>query len=129
MALKTAQPKPVRGSWVSSNRERSAVPVPGMGRRLWRLPLTGADELQELVVPGLPGINNDHVLAPDGRTLLASATIAHLSAPLDGSPTARLTPDREIGVAALPARRQSGRHDAGLHRAVVRHRPLPRADG
>ena len=39
---------------------------------LWELPATGG-EPQQIATDGLPPVNNDHVLSPDGHTIYASA--------------------------------------------------------
>ena len=39
---------------------------------LWTLPLDGSAPPQPIRAPGLPDVNNDHVLAPDGATVFAS---------------------------------------------------------
>jgi Tol biopolymer transport system component len=46
---------------------------------LWRAPASGG-ELELLDVPGIPGVNNDHVLSPDGRTIYVSGFDGHLYA-------------------------------------------------
>jgi Tol biopolymer transport system component len=46
---------------------------------LQRVPATGGD-LESLEVPGLPLLNNDHVLSPDGRTAYVSGFDGHLHA-------------------------------------------------
>src|SRR5206468_1408562 len=51
---------------------------------LWRLPVDGHD-LAEIPMPGVPEINNDHVLTPDGLTFVTSDASAD-----DG---AEFTPD------------------------------------
>jgi Tol biopolymer transport system component len=65
---------------------------------LWFLPADGSGPPVDLEVPGLPPVNNDHVLAPDGAAILASADDFRLwEVPLEGPATAgaprRLTPD------------------------------------
>ncbi|GGC85467.1 hypothetical protein GCM10011512_10400 [Tersicoccus solisilvae] len=60
--------------------------------RLWRLPVDGTGELTEVPAAGLPPVNNDHVLAPDGPTVYASAEDGHLYAlPRHGGPARRIT--------------------------------------
>ncbi|TDD21766.1 biopolymer transporter Tol [Kribbella turkmenica] len=63
--------------------------------RLWRL---HDDELHEIDLGGVPPINNDHVLSPDGTTIYVSADDGHLYAvPLgDGTPR-RVSNDRGPG--------------------------------
>lgn len=65
---------------------------------LWFLPADGTAPPAVLDVPGLPPVNNDHVLAPDGAAILASANDFHIwEVPLTGTATAgtprRLTPE------------------------------------
>jgi Tol biopolymer transport system component len=54
-----------------------------------------ADRLEEIGLGGVPAINNDHVISPDGRTVYVSAADGHLYAvPIDGGPGRRVTNDR-----------------------------------
>jgi len=46
---------------------------------LWELPATGG-EPQQIATDGLPPVNNDHVLSPDGQTIYASANDWHIYA-------------------------------------------------
>ncbi|WP_328998383.1 biopolymer transporter Tol [Kribbella sp. NBC_00709] len=56
------------------------------------------DELQEIELGGVPDINNDHVVSPDGRTVYVSADDGHLYAvPIEGGPGRRVTNDRGPG--------------------------------
>lgn len=65
--------------------------------RLWRLPASGG-HLREIPMPGVPEINNDHVLSPDGRTAVVSAKDGHLYAvPLAGGAPRRITRDHPAG--------------------------------
>jgi Tol biopolymer transport system component len=67
--------------------------VNGNGR-LFRV----ADELEEIELGGVPNINNDHVVSPDGRTVYVSADDGHLYAvPIEGGPGRRVTNDRGAG--------------------------------
>ncbi|MEH0108262.1 hypothetical protein V6N00_00820 [Tersicoccus sp. MR15.9] len=60
--------------------------------RLWRLRLDGAGGLTPIEAPGLPPVNNDHALAPDGPTIYASAEDGHLYALHRlGGPARRIT--------------------------------------
>lgn len=62
---------------------------------LWSLAL---DEpaLTHIPLEGVPALNNDHVLAPDGERIFLSAYDGHIyEAPIDGGPARRITPDRE----------------------------------
>lgn len=67
--------------------------VNGNGR-LFRV----ADELEEIALGGVPNINNDHVVSPDGQTVYVSADDGHLYAvPIEGGPGRRVTNDRGAG--------------------------------
>ncbi|MBT2501724.1 PD40 domain-containing protein [Curtobacterium sp. ISL-83] len=60
---------------------------------LWTLPVDGGDPI---VVPtsGLPAVNNDHVLSPDGATVYASANDFHIwSVALAAGEPHRITPE------------------------------------
>ncbi|TFD25682.1 PD40 domain-containing protein [Cryobacterium sp. TMS1-13-1] len=61
---------------------------------LWRLlPVPGARPVR-LEIQGIPELNNDHVLAPDGETIYLSANDRHIySAPLAGGTATRITPN------------------------------------
>ena len=48
--------------------------------RLFQIPANGGTELTEIPLGGIPPINNDHVLSPDGRTVYVSADDGHLYA-------------------------------------------------
>ena len=55
-------------------------------------------ELQEIELGGVPAINNDHVVSPDGTTVYVSADDGHLYAvPLSGGPGRQVTNDRGPG--------------------------------
>ncbi len=73
-------------------RDGEALVLNGDGH-LWRLdPASG--ELGGIPLPGLPPLNNDHVLHPDGTTVLMSAEDGHIyRAPLAGGVGVRLTDD------------------------------------
>ncbi|HEY0246994.1 MAG TPA: biopolymer transporter Tol [Gryllotalpicola sp.] len=73
------------------------------GGRLFRVPAPGAGDgpaagdavLTEIDLGGIPEINNDHVVAPDGSAVYVSAEDGHLYAvPLDGSGPRRVSHDR-----------------------------------
>ncbi|MFI5693262.1 TolB family protein [Kribbella sp. NPDC051586] len=67
--------------------------VNGNGR-LFRV----SDGLEEIELGGVPDINNDHVVSPDGRTLYVSADDGHLYAvPIEGGTGRRVTNDRGPG--------------------------------
>ena len=70
----------------------SALILNGNGR-LWRLDLNSA-ELVPIKIDGVPALNNDHVLAPDGETIYVSANDWHIyRAPLTGGTAERVTND------------------------------------
>lgn len=61
---------------------------------LWRMPADGSQPPAVILHDGLPELNNDHVLAPDGATIFVSANDGHLYAtPLAGGTTRRVTRD------------------------------------
>ncbi|MDH2444809.1 biopolymer transporter Tol [Amnibacterium sp. CER49] len=60
---------------------------------LWRLDLASG-ALERVPFEGLPPINNDHVLAPDGRTVFLSADDFHIyRGSIAGGAVARVTPE------------------------------------
>jgi Tol biopolymer transport system component len=64
---------------------------------LFRLPVNGG-ELEEIPLGGVPEINNDHVVSPDGTTVYVSAEDGHLYAvPLAGGEPRRVSNDRGEG--------------------------------
>jgi len=68
--------------------------VNGHGR-LFRVRPAPGSEPEEVPLGGVPPINNDHVLSPDGRTAFVSADDGHLWAvPLEGGAPRRITNDR-----------------------------------
>lgn len=59
--------------------------------KLWRLDAATA-ELTQIPLTGIPDLNNDHVLAPDGETIFLSANDGHIyRAPLTGGDATRIT--------------------------------------
>lgn len=61
---------------------------------LFRIPVDGG-ELEQLDLGGVPPINNDHVLSPDGNSVYVSAHDGHLYAvPLAGGSARRVSNDR-----------------------------------
>lgn len=61
--------------------------------KLWRLDASTA-ELAGIPLTGIPDLNNDHVLAPDGETVFLSAVDGHIyRAPLAGGQAERVTPE------------------------------------
>jgi TolB protein len=73
--------------------------------RLWRAAAEGAAELEPINVPGIPDLNNDHVLAPDGEHIYLSANDGHIyQAPLGGGACGSHHEHGPPGTDALPAR-------------------------
>ena len=65
--------------------------------RLFSVPVAGG-EPREIELGGVPDINNDHVVSPDGRTVYVSAEDGHLYAvPIEGGAGRRVTNDRGPG--------------------------------
>jgi Tol biopolymer transport system component len=63
--------------------------------RLFRTPADGSGALKEIDLAGVPEINNDHVVSPDGATVYVSAEDGHLYAvPFAGGSHRRVTDDR-----------------------------------
>ena len=61
---------------------------------LWLLPADGSGAPTQVRAEGLPDVNNDHVLSPDGQTIYASANDWHIwTVPLSGGRATRVTPD------------------------------------
>jgi Tol biopolymer transport system component len=61
---------------------------------LWRLAPERGAVPQQIPIQGVPDLNNDHVLAPDGATVFVSANDWHIyEARLDGGDARRITPD------------------------------------
>jgi len=59
--------------------------------RLWHIGL-GDGELRHVELSGIPAINNDHVVHPDGATIYLSGDDGHLyRAPIDGGSATRVT--------------------------------------
>lgn len=70
----------------------SALILNGAGK-LWRLEL-GSGSLGQVPVTGVPDLNNDHVLGPDGTGIYVSANDGHIyRAPLGGGAAERVTAD------------------------------------
>src|SRR5215207_8130348 len=66
--------------------------------RLFRLPVARGTNLEEIDLGGIPAINNDHLLSPDGLTVYLSADDGHLYAvPLAGGAPRRVSNDRGPG--------------------------------
>lgn len=63
------------------------------GGKLWRLDV-GGGSLVPVPLDGIPDLNNDHVLAPDGKGIFLSANDGHIyGAALDGGQAERITED------------------------------------
>jgi Tol biopolymer transport system component len=61
---------------------------------LWTMPADGSADPTAVDIPGVPPLNNDHVLDPDGDAVHVSANDFHIwSAPLAGGAATRVTPD------------------------------------
>ncbi len=59
---------------------------------LWALPADGTAAPEQIAITGVPSLNNDHVLSPDGRSVFVSANDFHLyEAPLRGGTARRIT--------------------------------------
>lgn len=72
------------------SRDGRTLYVNGDGR-LWAIDLADPRP-RAITFDGLPPINNDHVLAPDGETIYLSAMDGHIyRGPLAGGPVARVT--------------------------------------
>ncbi|KIS29015.1 biopolymer transporter Tol [Arthrobacter sp. SPG23] len=70
----------------------SALILNGDGK-LWIFDVAGRT-LDQLPLTGVPDLNNDHVLAPDGRQIYLSANDGHIyRAPLGGGAAERVTAD------------------------------------
>jgi Tol biopolymer transport system component len=62
--------------------------------QLWVLPADGSAPPRPVPAEGLPDVNNDHVLSPDGTTVFASANDWHIwTVPLAGGAAQRVTSD------------------------------------
>ena len=62
--------------------------------QLWTLPVDGSAAPVPIEASGLPDVNNDHVLSPDGGTVFASANDWRIwEVPLAGGTARRVTPD------------------------------------
>lgn len=61
---------------------------------LFELAVNGSHAPERVAAHGLPAVNNDHVLSPDGATLFASANDGHIYAvPRHGGDVRRITAD------------------------------------
>jgi TolB protein len=66
--------------------------------QLWRIDLTHSpSELRPVIFAGLPDINNDHVLSPDGQYIYLSAMDGHIyRGPVSGGDADRVTSDEGV---------------------------------
>lgn len=70
----------------------SALILNGAGK-LWRFDVAGGT-LSQVPLTGIPDLNNDHLLAPDGTGIFLSANDGHIyRAPLGGGGATRITAD------------------------------------
>ena len=60
---------------------------------LWRIRADGTGQPEPIPTPGVQGVNNDHVLSPDGRTIYFSAEGHLYSVPFAGGPPRRISND------------------------------------
>jgi hypothetical protein len=61
---------------------------------LWSLPADGSADPTQIRIDGVPPLNNDHVLDPDGAHVHVSANDWHIwTAPVAGGSARRVTPD------------------------------------
>ena len=66
--------------------------------RLWRISADGTEGPQRINTAPVENLNNDHVLAPDGKTIFISANDGHLYAvPLTGGVPVRVSDDQGPG--------------------------------
>lgn len=64
---------------------------------LWSLAPEAGARPQEIVHPGLPALNNDHVLDPSGEAIYVSAMDRHIyRTPLSGGAAQRVTSDEDV---------------------------------
>jgi Tol biopolymer transport system component len=66
--------------------------------RLWRISPDGTDGPHRIDTAPIEDLNNDHVLAPDGKTIFLSANDSHLyRVPLAGGQPVRISSDQGAG--------------------------------
>lgn len=64
---------------------------------LWSLPADGSAQPAPITIDGVPDLNNDHVLAPDGDKIFVSANDFHLyEASLTGGTARKVTSDEGV---------------------------------
>lgn len=85
----------------------------------------GEGGLEEVPAPGLPPVNNDHAITPDGRTVVASAMDGHLwRLPLAGGEPRRLT-RKDGGLHYLHGISPDGQRLAYVHVVTEADGPMP----
>ena len=63
---------------------------------LWRFPTRGGKPPEQISMGSLKGVNNDHVISPDGKTIYVSAFDGHLYAvPFEGGQPRRISNDQD----------------------------------
>ena len=73
---------------------RHRLVVNGDGVLFW-VELDGNAQLEEIQASGLPEVNNDHLIAPDGESFFISANDGHIyQLPIDGGRATRITTDK-----------------------------------
>lgn len=93
--FETSQCRLESPNWLSSGE---ALVLNGEGR-LWRLSLSGAHQLDPIEVTGVPLLNNDHVLDPDGEHIYLSAYDRQIyRAPVCGGAAELITSNPSAGV-------------------------------
>src|SRR5215213_413897 len=96
--------------------------VNGHGR-LWRLDVGSRERgLARVDFEGLPELNNDHVLDPNGEHIYMSAMDGHIyRGRLDGGPVDRVSPEDGIGTFCT----ESLRTDHALPMSKLANLPIP----
>jgi Tol biopolymer transport system component len=64
------------------------------GGSLWRIAADGSGQPEKIPIGDLKGVNNDHVLSPDGRTIYFSAAGHIYSVPFAGGQPRRISNDQ-----------------------------------
>lgn len=106
-------------NWLSSG---DAL-VLNSGGVLWRLSLSAARQLDRIKITGVPELNNDHVLDPDGEHIYVSAYDRQLyRAPVGGGVATRITGEPSAGGVLHFLH---GVHPRGDRLAFIGLRPVP----
>ncbi|ABM08582.1 TolB family protein [Paenarthrobacter aurescens] len=80
-------------NWTLTSKGSGHALVLNGDGKLWTLDVTGGHPV-EVPLTGIPDLNNDHVLAPDGESIFLSANDGHIyRASLSGGPATRITDD------------------------------------